>query len=276
VEIIFAGICCWVDSIPPRKGKTVIIPNSTLGGAHKGSPIPPHTAFVHAKNHQVDGGGWASSFQNEDNLVFMLHGDVLTFDPMPGGGTIDIGDLPHVRAGVTRDPICPAADEIRPGFLEEPSADNVLGLVHLPADAPVSTSANGHGAVYATMHMPETEVTITATPFDGGPPRVLRITDPAAHVFIANVTLADYLLGIPAPEDDHQYLVCGMFMPSVKPDAFSRRRGASSKGRRATVELSEIALPKHEQYAALKVAPRKPMRDFLATFAAGCSDSQWP
>jgi hypothetical protein len=276
MEIVFAGICCWVDAKAPKAGKTVIIPNAKRGGAHRGSLIPPHSAFIHAKRHQVDSSDWQPAVTVDDNLVFMLEGDSITFDPVPSGGAIDVSDLPHVRARITNEPICPAADELRPGFRDHPIADNVLGLVDLSPDAHVFTSSNGHGAMFATLDMPAAPVTIKATPFH--PPakvRSLKITDPSATVFIANVTMMDYLLGNPAPDDEHKFLVCEMFaprstlhtMPSV-----ARRRAPMM-----VAQLSEQATPFDvKNVSGLEGTAAKIMEDFLCGFAAGCSDSQWP
>lgn len=258
-----------------------MIPNATRGGAHRGSPIPPHSAFIHTKSNQVQIGDWQPSFAAQDNLVFLLQGDTITFDPPPAGGSIDVSALPHVRRRENKEPICPAADELRPGFLDDPNPLNVLGLVHLPTDAPVSTSSNGLGAMFATLHMPDGPVTITATPFGGGPARSLRITDATGHVFIANVTMMDYLMGVPANEDDHQYLVCGMFKPRVKTTThpgtpLSDLSDAPSAMVAAELSEGEPIAIDHSVFAGVGVAPAKPMEDFLCTFAAGCSDSQWP
>lgn len=275
MEIVFAGICCWVDAKAPKNGKTVIIPNATRGGSKDGVPIPPHSAFIHAKRNQVESSNWAPALTaGEDNLVFLLEGDAITFDPVPGGGSIDIRNLPHVRDRVGDEPICEAADEIRAPFRDRPDPLYVSGLVDLPAEASVSTSTNGNGAMFATLHMPDIPVTITATPFKGGAPRWLRITDPSAPVFVCNVSMMDYLLGNTADDDSHKYLVCEMFKPrSSAAPAISRATGNATM----LAELSEAAPRPHgDELAKLRNTSGKVMQDFLCTFAAGCSDSQWP
>jgi hypothetical protein len=281
VELVFAGICCWVDAKAPKTGKTVIIPNSTRGGTHRGGVIPPHMAFVHAKKNQVQSVDWEPAITAGDNLVYLLEGDRITFDPAPGGGAIDVSALPHVKTHSTKTPICPAADELRTGFRDEPNAFNVLGIVDLSADAPVTTSENGLGAVFARLRMPDGPVTITASPFSGEVSRSLKIVDPSASVFIANVTLMDYLLGTPAPEDDHKYLVCEMFKPHATAAASARTPSGSERA--MNVELSEVLTspaPKNPlgdtPLDRLNAASGKNMEDFLCTFAAGCSDSRWP
>jgi hypothetical protein len=278
VEIVFAGICCWVDAKVPKVGKTVIIPNSTRGGTRRGRPIPPHSAFIHAKRQQVESTNWTPAFTaGEDNLAFLLGGDFVTFDPLPGGGAIDIADLPHVRAQVANEPICPAADELRPGYRDHPNAVNVLGLIDLPPEAAVSTSSHGKGAMVARLRMPDGPVTITATPFanDTGP-RSLKITDPNASVFICNVSMMDYFLGIPAEDDDHKYLVCEMFKPHVMANPNSPNDSD------VPMMVAELSEPEEEdrvdgsKLSKLQETTGKAMDDFLCTFAAGCSDSQWP
>ena len=276
MEIVFAGICCWVDALPPNTGKTVIIPNATRGGSHRGNPIPPHSAFVHAKQNQVESSDWQPAVTSDDNLVFLLDGDSITFDPVPSGGSIDVSDLPHVKARITNSPICAAADELRPGFLDDPSPVNVAGLVNLPPDATVSTSGNGTGARFATLHMPDGPVTITATSFSGTASRSLKITDPSATVFIANVTMRDYLLRIPAADDDHQFLVCEMFTPQSMPN----RMPPTDRSHTPTM-TAELSAPRMnpldvKELSELKGTSVEIMHDFLCGFAAGCSNSVWP
>ena len=275
MEIVFAGICCWVDAKPPKTGKTVIIPNSTRGSSRDGVPIPPHSAFIHAKRNQVESSNWAPALTaGEDNLVFLLEGDAITFDPIPDGGSIDITNLPHVRDRVGDEPICKAADEIRAPFRDEPDPFYVSGLVDLPAEASVSTSTNGNGAMFATLHMPDVAVTITATSLKGGVARTLKITDVSAPVFICNVSMMDYLLGSTADDDSHKYLVCEMFKPH---STAAPRKSRENSDAVMFAELSEGAPPTGENVLEkLKHTPEKVMQDFLCTFAAGCSDSQWP
>jgi hypothetical protein len=282
VDIIFAGICCWVDAKAPNTGKTVIIPNALLGGTHRGSIIPPHSAFIHAKRNEVDSANWEVEWTGgDDNLLFMLDGDYITFDPTPGGGSIDIALLPHVKARVDRDPICSSADEIRPGFRDQPNPLHVLGLAELPADASVSCFSNDTGAVFAKLHMPSAPVTITATPFNGvGITRSLTVIDPDARVLIANVSMPEYLLGIGAPDDDHKYLVCEMFRPHSRaqlPTPIAPREVASAV-MSTTLSVAEARANDMERVtlSTLKRASQKDMHDFLCTFAVGCSDSQWP
>jgi hypothetical protein len=269
MEIVFAGICCWVDSLTPLNGKTVVIPNASRGGVHEGEPIPPHSAFIHVKQGQAESSSWQPAITSEDNRIFLLSGDRITFDPVPRGGAIDISALPHVREAIQKQPICGAAEEFRPGFLHQPNPLNVAALAELPADAPVSTSANEHGAMFAVLTMPDAPVTITATPLSGGPARSLTIIDPSATVYVANVTLSAYLLRSPAEDDDHQYLVCQMFT-----------RSGSASAPEALMS-AEPAAPSHdpadlEAAATLTGTSVEAMQDFLCGFAAGCSDSQWP
>jgi hypothetical protein len=287
MQIVFAGICCWVDASPPKLGKTVIIRNALGGGMHNGMPIPSHTAFIHAKRDQVDASNWGSNWSgSDDNLLFWLTGDYLTFDPVPSGGAIDISLLPHVRDSNNTDAICPGADEIRPGFLENPTPSAVLALVDVPPDADVHCTPNANHAMYATLTIPATPVTVTATPFEDGDssPRSLTINDPDARVFIANVTVSEYLAGVGAPDDDHKYLVCEIFSPHAvvtgKPGEtkLSERRKASlpvlasrkSVTEAHAAELDRITLTK------LRRAANRSMHEFLDTLAGGCSDSRWP
>lgn len=274
MEIVFAGICCWIDSVPPGTGKTVIIPNASRGGAHRGTPIPPHSAFIHVKKGQVETTNWEAGVTSEDNLIFLLDGESITFDPVPSGGAIDISALPHVRDRAGKEPICRAADELRPGFVDKPEKLRVAGLVRLPADADVTTSANGNGATFAVLRMPNQPVTITATPFSGSGARTLRITDPSATVFIANVTLMEYLRRTPAATDDHQFLVCHMFT------ARSAANDTAAAGIGREVMLAELAGPEGEPVdfdaASALTGTSATAEDFFCGFAAGCSDSQWP
>jgi hypothetical protein len=282
VNIVFVGICCWVDARPPKKGKTVIVRNALGGGTHKGVVIPPHFAFIHAKRHHIDthdwGVGWAGG---DDNVLLWLTGDHVTFDPVPSGGSIDISLLPHVAARITTDPICPAADEIRNGFLEDPSAGNVLALIDLQADSDVRCGTNSRQAAFATLHIPDAPVTITATPFadSEGVARSLTVVDPDAQLFIANVNMPEYLTGVGAVDDDHQYLVCDIFKPrvssatsvsTVQRSVTSEAHSVLSVAEAQASELDRVSL------ATLRRASSRYMNDFLSSLAAGCSDSQWP
>jgi hypothetical protein len=275
VEIVFAGICCWVDAKSPSTGKTVIIPNSTRGGLKDGSPIPPHSAFIHAKRRDVEPSNWPPAITvGDDDVLFLLDGDSISFDPTPAGGSIDITNLPHVKDAVGDVPICEAADEIRAPFRDAPDAAYVSGLVDLPGDAPVSTWANANGAVFATLYMPGAPVTITATPFKGGGVRSLKITQSGARVFVCNVSMTDYLLGNTADEDDHKYLVCEIFKPRA---VAVRATSPKNQGAMMFAELSDMDAPADDDpQPLLRGTPGKEMHDYLCTFAAGCSDSQWP
>lgn len=283
MEIVFAGICCWVDAQPPKTGKTVIIRNAESGGTHGGIPIPAHSAFVHTKREEVNTARWNSDWSGGEDLIFRLRGDYITIDPMPGGGSIDISLLPHVRDRINTTPICPAADEIRPGFLESPDPEKVLGLLDLPAEADVYSATNANGAFYAALRMNTVPVTITATPFSGDPEgvRTLTIEDPDARVFIANVNMTDYLMGVGASDNEHKFLVCDIFrsvpaLRAVKPRPEDRSSGAP--------ELQSLRPPQEGARAELHHAPipvlynveRRTMRTYLDTLAVGCSDTQWP
>jgi len=70
MDIVFAGICCWVDAKPPTTGKTVIVRNALGGGTHQGNIIPPHFAFIHAKREQIDAHDWGKL----QKPVIGLHG----------------------------------------------------------------------------------------------------------------------------------------------------------------------------------------------------------
>src|SRR5207244_12336436 len=123
MENVFAGICCWADSASPNGGKTVIAPNVMAGGRHGQKLIPSHQAFIHVKRHSVNSDEWGEGwFGGDDNVYFWLTGDRLDFSVRPEAGTIDLTLLPHVRQDVGTDPICPGADEFRPGFIDEPTA----------------------------------------------------------------------------------------------------------------------------------------------------------
>jgi hypothetical protein len=284
MEIVFSGICCIVDAQPPKSGKTVIVRNALQGGRRGGKPIPPHYAFVHAKRDQIDsrnwGLGWAGS---DDNILLWLTGDYLTFDPVPGGGAIDLSALPHVALPGKNGAICSEAEEIRPGFVNDPATANVLALIDLPADADVSCGANERGSAYASLHFPAAPVTITATPFpDGtGIARSVTITDPDAEVFIANVDINGYLLGSTARDDDHRYLVCEIFRQR-QVAAFPALTAGVPAGRGVSTMLAEVEPePRGRAFDrvtlnSLQRAAGRGMRDFLCTFAAGCSASQWP
>jgi hypothetical protein len=282
MDIVFAGICCWVDALPPKTGKTVIIRNALRGGTHAGASIPSHWAFIHAKRDDVDATNWPISLAGDDNVFLYLTGDYLTFDPQPAGGTTDITLLPHVLGDDARDPICRAADQIRSGFSQQPQTARVLALVDLPPDAPVTCEANEHEAIYATLHLPQAPVTITATPFADSPglPRSLTITNPNAEVFIANVSFGDYLIGVGAPDDDHKYLVCDIFKAATRTqlDLPPSPAVPATTTFAAVLSLSEVQADEldHVSLGTLKRAAGRDMRDFLSTLSAGCSDSQWP
>lgn len=278
MEIVFSGICCWVDAVFPG-GKTVIIRNALNGGAHNGVRIPPHYAFIHAKRSQVDDSRWPADWGSQDDVLFWLTGDRLTIDPTPRGGDIDISMLPHVAARVMTDPICSAAEEIRPGYIEEPTTAKVLALLDLPGDADVRCGANEQGAAYAVLRMPSQPVTITAAPFDDGmgETRSLTITDSAATVLIVNVNMPEYITGLGAQDDDHKYLVCEIFQSQpvddetvrfVSPEAaFAALEDVPSE---ATAALCEVE-DKRMWYAA-----GRQLNKYLDTLAGGCSASQWP
>jgi hypothetical protein len=283
MEIVFAGICCWVDARAPKTGKTVIIRNAESGGTHGGAVIPAHSAFIHAKRSEVNTESWSSDWAGSEDLIFRLGGDYLTIDPTPRGGSIDISLLPHVRERVTTNPICPAADEIRPGFLDDPTPERVLALLDLPADADVYSGTNANGAFYAALRMPAMPVTITATPFCGSAAgvRSLRIEDPDARVFIANVTMADYLMGVGAPDNDHQFLVCDIFRPVSPPNAAAQRpndpagKAPALAGLKPPRGMAQVDLHR-EPIPALHSVEQRTMRTYLDTLAVGCSDTQWP
>jgi hypothetical protein len=285
MEIVFSGICCWVDTVPANGGKTVIIRNALNGGAHDGTRIPPHYAFIHAKRGQVNDDGWRADWGSESDVLYWLTGDRLTLDPAPAGGGINISVLPHVAERVINEPICSGADEIRPGYLDAPVTANVLGLLDLPADADVQCGTTDRGAAFAVLQMPSASVTITATPFADsmGEQRSLTIVDPDARVFIVNVNMPEYMAGLGAPDDDHKYLVCDIFqrhtataqsLASISPsEAFAA--GAQQLPSHATAELCDID---DGQTTAIKYAAGqgRAMKEYLDTLAGGCSASQWP
>jgi hypothetical protein len=280
VDIVFSGICCWVDARPPKTGKTVIVRNALGGGAHRGSLIPSHFAFIHAKRDEIDAQNWPVAWAGgDDNVLFYLTGDYLTFDPMPTGGAIDISFLPHVAARVSSDPICPAADELRHGFRDEPSSANVLALVEVPDGTPVYSAMNDKQAAFAAIRFPDAPVTITATPFpdSGGVRRSLRIIDPDAQVFVANVNMPEYLSGVGAPDDDHKYLFCEIFKPRLGSTTSAARRTDGSRVA-ATLSVAEAQASELDRVTltALQRAAQRQMSDFLSTLAAGCTSSQWP
>jgi hypothetical protein len=283
MDIVFSGICCFVDSALPSVGKTVVVVNALRGGTHQGNLIPPHYGFLHAKREHVDTRNWGSGWlASDDNVLLWLTGDRITIDPMPRGGSIDISQLPHVAMQTSKESICPAAAEIRQGFRDNPSAFNVLALIDLPADAPVASGANDNGAVFATLHIDDAPVTITATPFDdsSGVSRSITVLNRDAHVFVANVDIDSYLLGDTAPDDNHKYLVCEMFRPRLAASAMSfrvrPRANLPSHLARVDGDASQHNPADRVSVGALRRAAGRGMPHFLSTFAAGCSNSQWP
>ena len=277
MDITFLGICCLIDAKASQGGKIVVIPNALRGGMYKEKSIPPHTAFIHAKGHQVDTRGWPAQIRKGDNSLFRLYGDYISFDPKPSGGSINIAALPHVKVDAHKKPICKAADELRAGIVDRPNPNNVLGLVHLPADAHVTTGATGMGAVYAVLHIDAAPVTIIATPFMSGPVRSMTFEDPQASIVIANVTLGDYLSGVSAHEDNHRYLICNIFQPAA---AVVSPAVPQLDSQMSYAELSSPETIPHPfdevDMETLESANGRPLEDFLSTFTAGCSASQWP
>ena len=279
MEIVFSGICCWVDASFPG-GKTVIIRNALNGGIHDNAPIPPHYAFIHAKRDQVGDYRWPADWVSADgDALYWLTGDRLTLDPNPSGGSIDISPLPHVSGGLQCTGICEAADEIRPGFIDEPTTAKVLGLMDLPATADVQCDANERGAAYAVLRMPSAPVTITATPFDDslGQTRSLTIHDADARVFIVNVNMPEYMAGLPARDDEHKYLVCEIFRSRASeheiPQPLSPFAAFAELAEKLPAELPQLSDIKN---ARMEAAAGRNMYDFLDTLAGGCSASQWP
>jgi hypothetical protein len=297
VDIIFAGICCWVDARSPKTGKTVIIRNALLGGMHDTSTIPAHLAFIQAKLAAVDSSNWpTSSLSYADNAYYFLTGDQLTFDPVPSGGGVDLSLLPHVKINTGAGAICSAADEIRDGFLDNPSTPNVLALVDVPADADVrgmaNDNGNAHPAIFALLTLNAPRLTITATPFpDGaGVPRSLTITDPNAQVIIGNVEFGAYLVGAGASDDQHKYLYCDIFKPStagaktvasgVKAQPIAPAKNGVTKSQAphvaTLIDRSHQGIFDEIRLGELHRAANRPTTAFLDTLAAGCSDTQWP
>lgn len=87
----------------------------------------------------------------------------------------------------------------------------------------------------------------------------------------------DYLLGNLVREDDHKYLVCEMFRPrSIRnaSDSPKQQDDAMAMARLSSEEQPDP--PDRDSLSRLNLASGKVMHDFLCTFAAGCSDSQWP
>ena len=283
MEIIISGICCWVDAAPPKTGKTVIIRNALNGGTHAGALIPPHYAFIHAKRHQVDETDWPADWGNSDDVLFWLTGDYLTIDPIPSGGSVDISMLPHVASGSMSDPICPNADEIRPGYCDDPATERVLALLDVPSDADVVSGVTEKGAAFAALRMPAAPVTITATPFGDsiGIARSLKIIDADAKVFIVNVNMPEYIAGFGARDDEHKYLVCEIFRERTTDmaaeagkspaEAFAALLDEVPPG--APAELYELG---DGSITPLQHAAGRDMCDYLNTLAGGCSASQWP
>ncbi len=283
MEIVFAGICCWMDSAPPGAGKTAVIPNVLAGGRHRGAVIPSHQAFIHVKRHSVNSDEWGHGwFGGDDNLYFWLTGDRLTFSTRPEVGTPDLAMLPHVQQKTGIDPICPAAAEVRPGFLDEPTASNVAAITEFPADSAIHTVANPRGAVSAVVKMPGDPLRITAIPLldSDNVARTLVVNDPDARVVIANVNFGDYITGIGAPDDDHRYLICGMFRPkmagqSVPASAGEDRMHAVPADVTPAASLRAAELD-HISLNALQGAAKRAMSTFLDALASGCSASQFP
>jgi hypothetical protein len=273
-----------MDSAQPGEGKTAVIPNVMAGGRHRGALIPSHQAFIHVKRQSVNSDEWGHGwFGGDDNLYFWLTGDRLTFSARPEVGTPDLDMLPHVRQKTGADPICPAAAEVRPGFLDEPTASNVAAIAEFPADSSIHTTANPRGAVAITVRMPGDSLRITATPLldSDNVARTLVVTDPEARVIIANVNFGDYITGIGAPDDDHKYLICGMFRPratrSVPLPAADGDSGmlavaaeVSPAAALHAAELDRISIN------ALQRAAHRAMSTFLDSLASGCSNSQFP
>lgn len=282
MEIVISGICCWVDAPAAQGGKSVIIRNALNGGIHDNSLIPPHYAFIHAKRDQVDETDWPGDWGSDEDVLFWLTGDRITIDPMPPAGTIDISMLPHVMSSALTDPICPNAEEIRPGYCDDPATERVLALLHIPADTEVSSGTTEKGAAFAALRIPSSPVTITATPFTDsiGVKRSIRITDPDAQVFIVNVNMPEYIIGLGARDDDHKYLVCEIFRTHAAASSSSDGKSPAEAFSEladvvppATGELCEIG---NGEVTPLRYAAGRAMTTYLNTLAAGCSASQWP
>jgi hypothetical protein len=96
-------------------------------------------------------------------------------------------------------------------------------------------------------------------------------------VFISNVDIDGYLLGHGAPDDMHRYLVCDIFKPQANVAPLAE---TATLPRAAASMLSGIEAvggdPSNVTLTTLQRAAGRGMRDFLSTFAAGCSASQWP
>jgi|GEM_PF-5208247 len=281
MEIVISGICCWVDA--PQGGKTVIIRNALNGGVHENSLIPSHYAFIHAKRDQVDETEWPGDWGNDEDVLFWLTGDRVTIDPMPPRGAIDISMLPHVASGALTDPICPNAEEIRPGYRDEPVTERVLALLDVPPNTEVTSGTTERGAAFAALRIPSDPVTITATPFEDslGRKRSLKILHPDAQVFIVNVNMPEYITGIGARDDDHKYLVCEIF----RPRAADHSSSAGTSPAEAFAKLADVVPPPMSGelcgigdggVTALHYAAGRAMTNYLNTLAAGCSASQWP
>jgi hypothetical protein len=285
MEIIFAGICCWVDT-PAGTGKTVILPNALSGGTVRttNQTIPGHTAFIHAKQGDVDVAQWPSDMSGGDNQYFWFGGQTVTFDPPPTGGAINIDALPHVRdniGGIV--PICTQADIPRPGALNNPDPAVALALVRVPAGQ-VVTFTNGRRAILASLILNTAPVTIIATPFRTGTVRRLTITNANARVVIANTTFGDYVREQGAADNHHQFLYCDMFLPTPAVGGFAARPIAPtvSVPNIARIAPTEVIENARAELLAdvtgrdLHNANRRDMRSFFDTLAVGCSNSQWP
>lgn len=283
MEIVFAGICCWVDAVTGG-GKTVIVQNALRGGFHK-AVIPAHTAYIEANETQLDldpqKTTWETDVSMKKTRFYFLDGSRITFDPPPANGSINIANLPHVRDHGSSTPICDGADEIRDGFLNSPRADAVLGLVHIPA-GPVTTYQNGNQAFFASLVLPQQSVKIVATSFDGSVTKQIYVKDGSARIYIANVDFDSRVNMQGAADDNHKYLYCDMFRPTITAMStvtrMERAFGFDPDPRSddESVLLNRAAALKTISLDLLTRSARRDPKEFYDSLAAGCSNSQWP
>jgi hypothetical protein len=253
MEVLFEGICLWETDV--RKPNVVgIMRNAAAGDVIDGINIPPHTACVIVQSDKVDDSQWNEAprqdlFRNQPHLIFFLHGEEITFDPPPAGGTVaSLQTLPP--AG------CSAGKVLDPDMLSA-NASAVAARIELPSSANLSVVKN---RVCAQIALLSTDaIRLVARRFDGTE-RSLSF-DAGAQVIVANVDLP-VALDDPSTgnDEDHARLYCRMF---TAPQAAAPNAVAALSGNARPVRTFS------------RRARHLRRIDFL-TLGGGCSNSHYP